>query len=947
MNAKDKLISLCEQVLEKFSDKRYKQKYISELKEIDLQDSYQYFIDIYNSGDVYENEHNLLIPYLLGICEEFDVNKESAYVFGEMPDVDTDIIKPVREYLKNEWAQKRFGPEYVAHIGTYTTYKLSSALLDMCKVFGVDRNEALKITKQFGLKDEDGDDLTWDAAIDMYPLFKEFVEKYPEMAEAAKKLTGRNKTIGEHAGGLIVSNVPIREFVPLMGKDYELTTAWSEGQASQDLSAVGLIKCDMLVISYLSLLSKAVDRIKKRYGLKCICSRDNETDWSDLSYLNDSKALALANVGDLKMIFQFDSSGIRALAKMGGVTSFDDIVAYTSLYRPATLSVGAHETYCNRKKGKEKYKIHPLIKPFTEQTYGILVFQEQIMRILNIVGDIPLRDCELIRKAISKKKIEYFSKYKEMFMINGQKNLSMSKEEVSKLWDEVEAFSGYGFNKCLKGDSLITNANIGKQVTIESLYENKSEILKKGFFVYSVSKDKKIVKRRVKNVFFNGIKSVYELQTLNGYKISATENHRFMCIGGWKRLKELKIGDSIACYYKDVHNDSDVFWTVVTSINPDGESKTYDLEIEHDHNYIANNIIVHNSHSVGYSYLTARCLYLKAHYPLEYITESLNHIGHGKDRDLKLRDYIADAKKHGIKVYPIDLNKSKESFDIIDNAIYTGFSSIKGIGENVAAKIVANQPYKNIQDFLERFGTDASVLKPLIALKAFGDIPPKDLFLYTEYYKEFTDKEKGAKKRYEISLEKHKFKLKEKCGLIEFSGNLPEEAQKIYKNYLKTINNYKENHSQTIKPFSEYKPVGLVDPKVKEISENIEIAEKQFYGFCWKHPLDKSKDAQGFTFESYRLNDLKTGPVEGLILTVTKKPKSVSVTLQDINWESQFVTVWLNDYDKFKEHLQVGKIVRMRLNAPSGGYSNYTLFSVPKWQQKNTPDIEYKVIPLN
>jgi DNA polymerase-3 subunit alpha len=172
-----------------------------------------------------------------------------------------------------------------------------------------------------------------------------------------------------------------------------------------------------------------------------------KSNWSDTSYLDDPKTIEMANKGDLKMIFQYDGSeGIRRLAKQGGVTSFDDLAAYTALYRPSCLKYGMHDTYCKRKRGEEKYELHPLLEPILGKTYGVMVFQESIMRILNVVGNIPLKDCETVRKAISKKKVDKFKKYKEMFVTNGQKNLSLPEEEVVKLWDQIEAFAGYGFN---------------------------------------------------------------------------------------------------------------------------------------------------------------------------------------------------------------------------------------------------------------------------------------------------------------------------------------------------------------------------------------------------------------------------------------------------------------------------------------------------------------------
>jgi DNA polymerase III alpha subunit len=288
--------------------------------------------------------------------------------------------------VKEQFIPKYFGEQYVCNIGSYNTYGLKSALLDMTRIFSGDRGEILKITTQLGLKDEDGDVLTWEKAVDMYPELKawassclehrkkpvigcEECEKQVQIANSVKRLLAadidwekydykepphRNKSMGVHAAGVIISSKKIEELIPLVrGRDGQRVSAFGEGMHSQDLSWVGLVKLDSLGLEALNKIAVCLKLIRQRYpNVKKICSvGDDSPSWSDPTYLNDPKCLATANSGDLKMIFQFDSEGIRSLARKGGVTSFDDLVAYTALYRPGPMGCGMHEQFIKRKRG--------------------------------------------------------------------------------------------------------------------------------------------------------------------------------------------------------------------------------------------------------------------------------------------------------------------------------------------------------------------------------------------------------------------------------------------------------------------------------------------------------------------------------------------------------------------------------------------------------------------
>lgn len=564
-------------------DESLRPRMAEELKEVFSQAEAGYLLDLHDEKAKFPiNENNLLITFVLGLVDSFDLKIPPVYVQGEYPDIDTDYLPVVRDYLKNEWAPKTFGRDKVCSIGTYGTLGIKMALKDMTRVHGIPRDEIELITKKIPDKDDDGKELEWDKAIQICPDLKDYCERYPDVADAVHTLLERNKSGGVHAGGLIISSVPITDFVPLevrsVNKDNKygvICSAWGEGLRTQDLGAVGLVKFDLLVVDGLRQIALTISLIKNRYGKDKICALPGQRSWSDVTYLNDKDALKIASRGDTRCIFQFGSDGIRKLLKKGGVDSFDDIAAYSALYRPGPMGMGMHDKYCARKKGLEKYSLHPLMRPILGYTYGVMTYQEQVMKILNVVGDIPLIHCEKIRKAISKKKIAQFIKYKEMFLKNGVKNLSCSEEYVQNLWDQVEAFSDYGFNKSMLIDTLVPTPFGNKRLGDFS----------PGDTVYGVDDQGSAVEVSVVAVHDHGTLDGYEVTFDDGSTEVCSQDHKFLTPFGQMSLWEIcQTHTSIYCaqQYEDaVYGKSEAEW-LEYSLRSDGGYKEGDVRPSHD-----------------------------------------------------------------------------------------------------------------------------------------------------------------------------------------------------------------------------------------------------------------------------------------------------------------------------------------------------------------------------
>lgn len=805
-------------------EEKYKKRFKVELQEVSNQNMFEYFLEAYHKKQKWhKNENNLLIAYLLDLVEDFDIDSPPVYEYGEFPDIDVDYLEIVRDYLKLEWAPKKFGQENICSIGTYTTFGLKSALIDMARVHGRSREEILSLTTKLGIKDDEGNSLTWEKALELNEDLAKYCKDNPDVAEAARILINRRRGSGTHAGGLVVSSSSINNLVPLfVGKDGSPVSAWTEGLHDQDLQPVGLIKFDLLVITDIYRIAMIVQLIKKRHDVEHINALPNQSDWTDTSYLNDPKALSLANISDTKGVFQFNSEGIRRLLRSGGVTSFDDLVAYSALYRPGCLRTGMDKHYCHRKRGIEELNLHPLMEPILGKTYGVMLFQEQVMKILHIIGGVPLKDCEIVRKAISKKKIEKFMPYKDLFLENGQKRLQWSKESVEELWGQIEAYSDYGFNK---------------------------------------------------------------------------------------------------------------------------------------------------SHAVAYTYISSRLLWLKAHYPLEFycVTLSLEN-----DTE-KIKNYMNDAKSHDIIIEPIDVNRSGVDFKIIDEDICYGFSKIKGMGSEVSKRIAENAPYKNFVDFMTRFGTDAKVIQPLIALGAFKDASKSTLHKFYEVFKDKVKKRKDRQKRFQSTMDKYKeslegllgdrayevwnsWKPSEKIEEEEVVDDLSEhfeEVKSIWKKWKRSVENFyrkeRESDEDDFLSLERFNPNQYyLSEEFEEIYNNPEKAEEIYYGFKWSHPLERSDDYKGYTFELLNQElDLIKGPVQVLVIDYKSRTSKNNKTyyqleVEDAHGERARINIWSSDHNRYgNKEFSPGNLLQLSVCPPQGGFKTYTMApssKISKWKPISKED---------
>ena len=352
----------------------------------------------------------------------------------EAPDIDIDFCKERRADVIR-YVKDKYGEDNVAQIGTFGTLAARAAIKDVGRALGIPLGRVNEVTNM--VPDELG--ISLDKAIEKSEELGQTYENDPEIRELldlARRIEGLARNVGTHAAAVVIADKPLDDYVPLCrvsGKE-DIITQWS----MNDVEAAGLLKMDFLGLRNLTILRKAVDLIEATTGKRI----------DPLKFpLDDKQTFALLQRGETKGVFQLESGGIRDLLQRMKPDHFLDIIATNALYRPGPLEGGMVDDYVAVKHGRQKpeYK-HPVLKDILAETHGVMVYQEQVMRILNRLGGIQLANAYTCIKAISKKKESLISANYEKF-IEGSVASGLGKKDAEDIWNLIVKFAGYGFNK--------------------------------------------------------------------------------------------------------------------------------------------------------------------------------------------------------------------------------------------------------------------------------------------------------------------------------------------------------------------------------------------------------------------------------------------------------------------------------------------------------------------
>ena len=372
-----------------------------------------------------------LDPIRLELLFERFLNPERV----NMPDFDVDLCQENR-HKTIEYVQKKYGYDHVAQIITYGKLQSKAVIRDVARVLQMPYSQADKISKMIP-PGQGGKNPTLQEALDQVAELREMRDNDPQvhkLFDIAMQLEGLYRNSGMHAAGVVIGDRPLDQLVPLY-KDPRAEMPVTQYDMKY-VEETGLIKFDFLGLKTLTVIKKAVDWVEKIHKIKL--------DMASLP-LDDQQTYEMMQRGDTSAVFQFESSGMRDIMKQIKPDRFEDLIAIISLYRPGPMD--NIPTFINRKHGREKIEyLHPDLAPILDETYGIMVYQEQVMKIAQVLGGYTLGGADKLRKVMGKKLRDEIPHQREMFT-KGAIERGIDADVARTIFDQMEKFASYGFNK--------------------------------------------------------------------------------------------------------------------------------------------------------------------------------------------------------------------------------------------------------------------------------------------------------------------------------------------------------------------------------------------------------------------------------------------------------------------------------------------------------------------
>ena len=430
-----------------------------------------------------------------------------------MPDIDTDFCIEKRDRVI-EYVTQKYGADRVAQIITFNRMTSKAVLKDVARVLDIPYGEADRMAKLIPVSR--GKPAKLKVMISEQtpaPEFKERYDKDPKVRhwlDMAMRIEGTNKTFGVHAAGVVIASQPLDEIVPLQrNNDGSVITQYF----MEDLEMLGLLKMDFLGLRNLTMIQKTVDLIKQ--------TRNFALDADNIP-MDDLNTFQLLGRGQLEGIFQLESSGMRQVVRDLKPSNLEDISSILALYRPGPLDAGLIPLFINRKHGREKIEYqHSSLEPILKETYAVLVYQEQIMKVAQDLAGYSLGQADLLRRAMGKKKISEMQKHREIFVDGAAKN-GVKPKIAEALFDQMVLFAEY----CLSYDTELLTVEYGP-LPIGKIVEQGINCT-----VYSVNNNGNVYTQPIAQWHHRGQQEVFEYCLEDGSIIRATKDHKLMTTDG-------------------------------------------------------------------------------------------------------------------------------------------------------------------------------------------------------------------------------------------------------------------------------------------------------------------------------------------------------------------------------------------------------------------------------
>jgi len=661
-------------------------------------------------------------PSRMSMLFERFISKER----NEPPDIDVDFEHERREQVI-QYIYGKYGRERAALAATVICYRPRSALRDVGKALGLDLAQVDALAR--GMQWWDGQKI--DPERIRASGFDPADPTIARLIALTAEILGFPRHLSQHVGGFVIARLRLDELVPIENASMPERTViqWDK----DDLDALGLLKVDVLALGMLSAIRRSFQLINAFGGSAAAPMRE----------------LALENVpsedpavydmicrADTTGVFQIESRAQMSMLPRLRPRNFYDLVIEVAIVRPGPIQGEMVHPYLRRRSGEEAVTYPSKeVEAVLKRTLGVPIFQEQVMQLAIVAAGFSPGEADRLRRAMAawKRKggLEPFQKQ----LIDGMRAKGYEESFAHQIFNQILGFGEYGFPECVVGDTRVVDADSGKWVTIDEVIAGRARLEN----TLACDAELRLQKRKVLRVIRSGIKPVWRLRTALGHEITATAGHPFMTFNGWLKLGELHVGNHVATARSvsvagrresmllSRFANSDVYWDKIVTIEAVGDHETYDLKIEGDHNFLANNFVIHNSHSASFALLVYTSAWLKAYEPAAFCAALINSQPMGFYAPAQL---VRDARAHGVEVRPVDLKTSDWDCSLERRAdgraaLRLGLRMVKHLSQEGARRLLAARAvraFDGVADLSARAALDRRDLQALAAADALAGI---------------------------------------------------------------------------------------------------------------------------------------------------------------------------------------------------------------------------------
>ena len=661
-------------------------------------------------------------PSRMSMLFERFISKER----NEPPDIDVDFEHERREEVI-QYIYGKYSRERAALAATVICYRPRSALRDVGKALGLDLAQVDKLAR--GMQWWDGQRIDPDRI-----RASGFDPDDPVIARLialTAEILGFPRHLSQHVGGFVIARGRLDELVPIENAAMPERTVieWDK----DDLDALGLLKVDVLALGMLTAIRRTF-RLVNEFGGSPAAAAAGELELASVPS-EDQAVYDMICRADTVGVFQIESRAQMSMLPRLKPRNFYDLVIEVAIVRPGPIQGEMVHPYLRRRSGEEPVSYPSKeVEAVLKRTLGVPIFQEQVMQLAIVAAGFSPGEADRLRRAMAawKRKggLEPFQKQ----LIDGMRERGYADSFAQQIFKQILGFGEYGFPECVVGETRVVDADSGRWLTIDEIVSGRAHLKN----TLACDEELRLRKRKVLRVIRSGVKSVWRLRSALGHEIMATAEHPFMTLGGWRQLGKLKAGDQVATAPEGIAEiigsrdlarlaSSDLYWDRIVEIELVGESETYDLQIEGDHNFLANHFVVHNSHSASFALLVYTSAWLKHYEPAAFCAALINSQPMGFYAPAQL---VRDARAHGVEVRAVDVTISAwdctlERREDGRPALRLGVRLVKHLSQEGAARVLAARavrPFDSIADMAERAALDRRDLEALAAADALAKL---------------------------------------------------------------------------------------------------------------------------------------------------------------------------------------------------------------------------------